>query len=80
MKKYINFILEKKINKIDLDIIYHKYYSNIDRNTFNKIVGSDPTSTIDGDLYMGKYSKWLINLFLNKKLKLEDLYKATEYL
>jgi hypothetical protein len=76
---YNNF-LEKKINKIDLDIIYDKYYSNIDRNTFNKIVGSDPTSNIDDKLFMGKYSKWLINLFLNKKLKLEDLYKATEYL
>ena len=80
MKKYISFILEKKINKIDLDIIYDKYYSNIDRNTFDKIVGSDPTSTIDGDLYMGKYSKWIIKLFIDKKLKLEDLYKVTEYL
>jgi hypothetical protein len=35
---------------------------------------------IDGVLYMGKYSKWLINLFKNDSLKLEDLYKAKQYL
>lgn len=80
MKNYKNYIIEKKINKIDLDNIYNKYYQDVERKIFNQIVSADPTSTIDGNLYMGKYSKWLVDLYRNNKLKLEDLYKATEYL
>ena len=80
MKKYINFINEKKVNKIDLNIIYAKYYTDIDQKDFIEIIESDPTSTIDNKLYMGKYSKWLVNLYRNNNLKIEDLYKATEYL
>jgi len=73
------YFLEKKVNKIDLDIVYNKYYTEIDFFEFQKIVGSDPTSTIDGKLYMGKYSKWLLKLYQEKKLKTEDLYKVEEY-
>jgi hypothetical protein len=47
---------------------------------FKQIVEADPTSLIDGVLYVGKYSKWLLKLFKEDKLKIEDLYKATEYL
>jgi hypothetical protein len=72
--------LEKKVNKEDLDVVYNKYYKDIDYKTFKEIVESDPTSTIDGKLYLGKYSKWLLNLFKNKKLKLEDLYKVKDYI
>jgi hypothetical protein len=32
------------------------------------------------DNKQGVYVKWMIKLYKNKKLKLEDLYKATEYL
>jgi len=42
-------------------------------------VGADPTSTIDGKISMGKYSKWLLKLYIDGKLKLEDLYKVEEY-
>jgi len=80
MKTYNNFILEKYVNKEPLSSVYNKYYKNIVFHDFEKVVSADPTSLIDGELYMGKYSKWLINLFKNKKLKLEDLYKATDYL
>ena len=73
-------IFLEKVNKIDLDIIYDKYYSVMDRIIFDKIVSSDPTSTIDGTLYLGKYSKWLLNLYKNKNLKLEDLYKVKDYI
>jgi hypothetical protein len=78
MKKYISFILENK--KTDINIVYNKYYNNIDRNVFEKIISTDPTSLINNKLYVGKYSKWLLNLFIKGDLKLEDLYKATEYL
>lgn len=74
IKDYTTFLLEKFMI---LDDIYTKYYSNIDRAIFDKIVNSDPTTK---GIKMGIYCKWLLNLFNNKKLKLEDLYKATEYL
>ena len=60
-----------------LNDVYQKYYSNIDQNVFSQIVSADPTS---GSNKMGKYSKWLLWLYQNNNLKLEDLYKATEYL
>ena len=63
-----------------LDDIYVKYYSNIDRGIFNKIVSSDPTWREDKPNKMGKFGKWLLKLWVNRKLMLEDLYKATEYL
>jgi hypothetical protein len=71
---------EKFIRKENLNDIYNKYYSKFPFETFQDIVKSDPTSMIDGQLYMGKYCKWLLKLYINRKLKLEDLYKATEYL
>jgi hypothetical protein len=63
-----------------LDDIYVKYYSDIDRGIFNKIVSSDPTWREDKPNKMGKFGKWLLKLWVNRKLMLEDLYKATEYL
>lgn len=60
-----------------LNDVYQKYYSDIDQNVFSQIVSADPTSGSDK---MGKYSKWLLWLYQNNNLKLEDLYKATEYL
>ena len=73
IKLYEKFILEY----LNISDIYTKYYSDIDKNTYNKIVKSDPTSFKDK---VGIYVKWLINLYKHKSLKLEDLYKATEYL
>jgi hypothetical protein len=64
---------------MDIDTIYNKYYTNFDRNTFDKIIEVDPT-TVTKDKKLGMYSKWLLKLHISKKLKLEDLYKATEYL
>lgn len=57
--------------------IYTKYYSDIPEEVFNQIVSSDPTYR-DGK--MGKYGKWLLSLYKSNNLKLEDLYKATNYL
>jgi hypothetical protein len=71
---------EKFIRKENLNDIYDKYYSDIPFDVFQKIVESDPTSMIDGQLYLGKYCKWLLKLYDDKNLKIEDLYKVTEYL
>ena len=60
-----------------LDDVYQKYYNQIPEEEFRQIVAADPTS---GQDKMGKYSKWLLVLYTSGNLKLEDLYKATEYL
>jgi hypothetical protein len=57
--------------------VYKKHYSDLDKTVFDKIIKADPTTKL---YKVGKYSKWLLNLFKQKNLKLEDLYKATEYL
>lgn len=63
-----------------LSDIYQKYYTNIPQDDFNKIVSSDPTWNREKPNKMGKYGKWLLNLYTKKRLKIEDLYKAKEYL
>ena len=60
-----------------LSDVYQKYYSNIPEEEFKQIVAADPTA---GEDKMGKYSKWLLALYTNGNLPLEDLYKANEYL
>jgi hypothetical protein len=80
MKYLIN--IYEYLNEAKIEDIYSKYYSDIDANTFNKIISADPTTFIKNNevTKMGLYSKWLLNLYKNNKLLLEDLYKATEYL
>lgn len=60
--------------------IYQKYYSNIPNGIFTQIIQSDPTYSVDKPDKMGKYGKWLLNLYRKGNLKIEDLYKAKEYL
>lgn len=62
--------------------IRNKYYNDLDDKNVDKIVLSDPTTIIkNGEISkMGIYSKWLINLYKQGNLKLEDLYKAKNYL
>ena len=55
-----------------------KGIENIDEDTILQIVKSDPT--YNENTQRGKYSFWLLNLYIFNKLKLEDLYKAEEYL
>ena len=75
--KYFHEFINEAVS--DIESIYQKYYSDIDRGIYDKIVEADPT-TVMKDNKQGVYVKWLIKLFKNNKLKLEDLYKATEYL
>ncbi|NPV12765.1 MAG: hypothetical protein HPY57_13340 [Ignavibacteria bacterium] len=37
MKNYNNFIIEKIIRKENIDVIYNKYYKNIDYDIFKKL-------------------------------------------
>ena len=63
-----------------LSDIHDKYYSKIPEDIFRQIISADPTYRIEKSEKMGKYGKWLLSLYMNRQLKIEDLYKATEYL
>ena len=60
--------------------IYQKYYSNIPQDIFQQIISADPTYNIEKPNKMGKYGKWLLALYQKQNLKIEDLYKAKDYL
>lgn len=68
------------IEVLSLSELYDKNFQQIPQDIFQQITQSDPTYDINKPNKMGKYTKWLASLYLNKNLKLEDLYKAKEYL
>lgn len=58
LKYFVDIILEKSIGSESIRL---KYYSNIDKKLFYKIVNLDPTSIRKKDFSKpGKYSKWLL--------------------
>lgn len=65
---------------MSLTDIYTKYYSNIPKDIFNQIIQSDPTYNIQKSDKMGKFGKWLLQIYNNGNLKIEDLYKVKQYL
>ena len=69
----------KLLNEAPASQIWEKYYNTIPHEQFLDIIAADPTSDVEKDK-MGKYSKWLLNLYKRKTMQLEDLYKAEEYL
>lgn len=62
-----------------IDSIYQKKYSEIDRALFNKIITADPKTKLDKDI-IGPAGQWLLKIYKDKSMRLEDLAKATEYL
>lgn len=62
--------------------IYTKYYSDINRNLFIRIIKADPKTIVNNNeiIQFGKYSRLLLELYKKDKLEVEDLPKATEYL
>ncbi len=65
-------------NFMSIDDVFDKYYLNlIDKGVFKMLVKYDPTSKPNK---LGKYSKWIVSLYLSESFKMEDLYKITEYL
>lgn len=82
MESFISQETELYLAEGKLDDIYQKYYSKIPFDTFMQIIAADPTTPVRGNEVQkpGKFSKWLLDIFMKGNLKLEDLYKATEYL
>ena len=75
-------LVESIILEATPEEIYNSYYKDLPKEEFNQIVMADPMSISDdtGIKRIGKYAKLLINLYRKKRLKLEDLPKAKEYL
>jgi len=75
-------LVESIILEATPEEIYNSYYKDLPKDVFNQIVMADPMSISDdtGIKRIGKYVKLLINLYRKKRLKLEDLPKAKEYL
>jgi hypothetical protein len=66
------YILNEGIEEIK------KYYPKIDDNMIKTLVALDPT--FKGGNNLGRYGKWILNLYNKGLLKDEDFYKVTEYL
>lgn len=62
--------------------IIQKYYNDIDVNILNQLIKADPTSIIVEDKIkkIGTYVKFLVKIWRNKGLLLEDLPRATNYI
>ena len=73
-------IIKEIINEATADEIKTKYYSDINQEIFNDIVNTDKITSNLENGKIGNYAKWLLNLYKKNNLKLEDLYKAEEYL
>ncbi len=74
LKAYNDYIFESVQSP---DVIYKKYYTDVPKHVFREIVDSDPTTKPNK---LGVYCKWILNIYRAENLKIEDLYKVTEYL
>ena len=67
---FTNIILEKSIGSEE---IRNKWYSDMDKKVFYRLVNIDPTSVRKkGFSKPGKYTKWLISMY--KKIKEDKIY------
>jgi hypothetical protein len=75
-------ILEELLLELSAQEIYQKYYKDVDYNTFQQISLADPkTVEENGEIKsLGKYVKLLVDLYKRKRIDLEDLPNAKEYL
>lgn len=75
--------LEQLIIESRVDDIYTKYYNDIPRNIFDRIVKADPKTKVQNDdvILIGKYAKVLLNIYkIGNMPNLENLVEATRYL
>ena len=74
IKLYINesYYLSEDIEAVK------KYYPNIDDNMFMKLISLDPTYR--GNNSLGKYGKWLLNLYNKNNLSEDEFNEVTPLL
>lgn len=64
----------------DINDIYEKYYRTIPKNIFFEIVAADPTYKFEKPNKIGKYAKWLLKLYANNNLELDNLQQVRSLL
>lgn len=75
--------LTQLIIEAKVDDIYEKYYKNIPRNIFDRIIKADPKTIVNNNnvVKIGKYAKVLLNIYaIGNMPNLENLVEATRYL
>lgn len=75
LKLYIN---ESAYIKEDIEAV-KKYYPNIEDNMFMNLIALDPTYR-DGSNSVGKYGKWILNLYNKGNLSEDDFNNITDVL
>ena len=77
-KNFSNMLLEKSIGSEE---IRNKWYSDMDKKVFYKLVNIDPTSIRKKDFSKpGKYVKWLINMYKKSESEYFDFFdRAFDY-
>lgn len=77
-----DLLIEELILEMAPMEVYKKYYHDLKFDVFKKIVSNDPkTKFNNGEItYLGRYSKFLINLYRSGNIRWEDFVKAKEYL
>jgi hypothetical protein len=69
--------LRKFLTEISVEDAYSKYYKDIPKQDFDEILVHDPLSKPN---FLSPYGKWLLKIYKNKNLRLEDLQAAAEYI
>ncbi len=83
ISKYSYLKIEAFLRTAGIEEAYAKYYSSIPRETFNEILAADPSLQLEeGETprKIGTYGQWLLRMYTQKKLKLEDLEKTYDNL
>lgn len=83
IQKFSVLKIEAFLKTAGIEEAYTKYYSNIPREIFNRIVAADPSLQIEEDETpnkIGTYGQWLLRMYTQGKLKLEDLEKTYDNL
>lgn len=72
--------IEAFLKTAGIEEAYNKYYKDIPKEIFNELVATDPTATRDSagiPKKIGTYGQWILRMYQQQSLKLEDLYKVT---
>jgi hypothetical protein len=72
-QKHFYSILEE----LSSEDAYERFYSEIPKEVYTQIISTDPFSN---RRKLSHFAKWLLKLYSKDNLKIEDLYKATEYI
>ena len=78
VKLFEEFVYSLVNESLLLDVM--KKYPKIDQTTLKNIIKADTISSNLNQSRVGKYGNWLLKLYNNKSLKIDDLTKASDYI